>query len=596
MSATEKDSHSGRREPPRPELAGREIAGRYRIISELGQGGMGAVYRAEQISLKRVVALKLLKPELSAEPGLIRRFNAEAELAAKLSHPNTVTLFDFGQDGDGTLFIAMEFVAGTSLRTVIARDGPLPAERTLAICKQVSSSLADAHACGIIHRDLKPDNVMLSVRGKRSDIVSVLDFGIAKLRDERGDVTAMPLTQAGDMLGTPQYMAPEQIRGETVDGRTDVYALGAMIYEMITGRLPFEAPTIMAILSKHLTEMPVSPASRRADLLIPLGLDQLVMQALQKNPAARPPTMEAFGEHIGVLLDQLRAGATAGAATGGGAVAAIEPRFTTRPPGVPMTAPPLAAAPAVATPPPAIAATPPPAMVATPHPAIVATPHPAISAAAPTAMVAPHPMTAPVPASSRAGLWLGLLAILAVGGGVTAIVLASGSGKDEATISDPSPPPEPPPPGPPTGDFLDGERWHHPSAGFGLIVPAGFGDNTSPNPSLAFFEGSFRDAPAYVMVSGEPSGGIVNDEVLELAVETILATSNGALVSKSFRSVQGSRRMTGVFDVPAGLRSEFVIYPYGDIAVIAMYSTSMLYFADTGAIREELFERRVLLP
>ena len=179
---------------------------------------------------------------------MIRRFNAEAELAAKLSHPNTVTLFDFGQDTDGTLFIAMEFVAGTSLRNTIAGEGPLPAQRTLAICKPASASLADAHACGIIHRDLKPDNVMLSTRGKSTDIVSVLDFGIAKLRDERGDVTAMPMTQAGDMLGTPQYMAPEQIRGETVDGRTDVYALGAMIYEMITGQTPFRGdyPSAMA--------------------------------------------------------------------------------------------------------------------------------------------------------------------------------------------------------------------------------------------------------------------------------------------------------------------------------------------------------------
>ena len=168
----------------------------------------------------------------------------------------------------GTLFIAMELIEGRSLRAVVHHEAPLPLRRALAIASQVAASLADAHAKTIIHRDLKPDNVMLTERGRAKDNVTVLDFGIAKLRDESR--ATQQLTQAGDMLGTPQYMAPEQIRAEQIDGRTDVYALGCILYEMFTGRLPFEGTTVMALLSKHLMEaivppfpFPKSPKSRR---------------------------------------------------------------------------------------------------------------------------------------------------------------------------------------------------------------------------------------------------------------------------------------------------------------------------------------------
>src|SRR5690606_3684992 len=234
-----------------PDLVGREIAGRYRITKKLGEGGMGAVYRGEQLSLKRAVAVKVLRPELGSNQMILRRFNAEAEAVAKLSHPNTVNIYDFGQDTDGSLFIAMGCVEGRALRAVVQREAPVPPRRALAIALQVAASLSDAHAHSIVHRDLKPDNVMLQERGRQKDVVRVLDFGIAKLReDDRGTQVAM--TQAGDMLGTPQYMAPEQIRGEAIDGRTDIYALGCMIYEMVTGRMPYEAQTVMAMLSKHL--------------------------------------------------------------------------------------------------------------------------------------------------------------------------------------------------------------------------------------------------------------------------------------------------------------------------------------------------------
>ncbi|MDX2093215.1 MAG: protein kinase [Kofleriaceae bacterium] len=286
------------------DLVGREIAGRYRVLAKLGEGGMGAVYRAEQISLKRTVAVKLLRPEVASSQLLLRRFNAEAEAVAKLSHPNTVNIYDFGQDTDGTLFIAMEYIEGKSLRHVVQREAPLPLRRALMIAQQIAASLVDAHAQSIVHRDLKPDNVMLQERGRQRDVVRVLDFGIAKLRDENRQ-TAMAMTQAGDMLGTPQYMAPEQIRAENIDGRTDVYALGCMLYEMITARLPYEAPTVMALLSKHLLENAPPPSQRRPDLSIPPAVDNLVMLAMAKDQDARPATMEQFGEQIDALLATL---------------------------------------------------------------------------------------------------------------------------------------------------------------------------------------------------------------------------------------------------------------------------------------------------
>ncbi|HEX3482072.1 MAG TPA: serine/threonine-protein kinase, partial [Kofleriaceae bacterium] len=302
MASTEPATRSG--PAPRDEMIGREIAGRYRVLAKLGEGGMGAVFRAEQISLKRTVAVKLLRPDVSAAPALLRRFNAEAELVARLSHPNTVNIYDFGQDGDGTLFIAMELIDGRSLRQVIQREAPIAVPRALAIAAQIAASLVDAHAHAIIHRDLKPDNVMLQDRGRERDVVRVLDFGIAKLRDDTR-ATHAAMTQQGDMLGTPQYMAPEQIRAEPIDGRTDVYALGCLLYEMVTARLPHEAETVLAMLSKHLVESAVPPSQRRPDLGIPAAVDALILGAMAKDPRARPQTMEAFGEQIAALRQRL---------------------------------------------------------------------------------------------------------------------------------------------------------------------------------------------------------------------------------------------------------------------------------------------------
>ncbi len=443
---TEQSSESWPNTAGAPDLVGKEIAGRYRIVAKLGEGGMGAVYRGEQISLKRAVAVKVLKPELGANQMVLRRFNAEAEAVAKLSHPNTVNIYDFGQDSDGSVFIAMELIDGRSLRGALQHEGPFTATRAIAIALQVAASLADAHAHSIVHRDLKPDNVMLQDRGRQKDVVRVLDFGIAKLRDENR-ATQQAMTQAGDMLGTPQYMAPEQIRGEAIDGRVDIYALGCMIYEMVTGRMPYEAPTVMAMLSKHLLEQAVPPSQRRPDLNIPPAIDQLVLAAMAKNPAARPATMELFGEQLQALLARLpadpnRSGGLSMAYSAGVAPPGFAP---------PAFAPPM-------TPPPGPSITPPPPT--TPPPSQVPAGHGAPSVAAPTANLHTTPTPA-APAKSRAPVWIAL-GVLGLGGAGAAVWLATRG--DAAKTAQPDQPLEHDPwddrgdhaqPDPPTPDERD---------------------------------------------------------------------------------------------------------------------------------------------
>jgi serine/threonine protein kinase len=483
-----------------PSLIGRVIAGRYRILSKLGEGGMGAVYQAEQISLKRTVAIKLLRPDVSASTMLLRRFNAEAEAVAKLRHPNTVNIYDFGQDTDGSLFIAMELIEGRSLRTVIHREAPLPIRRTLAIAAQVAASLADAHAKTIIHRDLKPDNVMLTDRGRSKDNVTVLDFGIAKLRDDSRATQQM--TQAGDMLGTPQYMAPEQIRGEQIDGRTDVYALGGMIYEMLTARLPYEAPTVMALLSKHLLEQAPPPSQRRPDLGIPPMIDDLVMSAMAKDPAARPPTMEDYGERLAAILASLPPDPTVQRSAivglpGTGALSHVDtpaaysadssgfapltappPGPSTRhppttPPGYPPTPPPSGypGQPSGYAPQPAAGYPAPQPSGYAPQPSGYA-PQPAAGYAGPPyagppyAGPPPGPPYAPHPAPSGGGsklMWV-LVAVLLLGAGGTGIYFAT-RGPSEKTVADAhepdpdEPDPDKPDPDKPDPDKPEPDKW-----------------------------------------------------------------------------------------------------------------------------------------
>lgn len=235
---------------------GRVLLGRYRIVSLLGEGGMGKVYLAEQKmgAAVRKVAIKTLHPELSADPQLVARFNRESETVIELSHPNTIQFYDFGELEDRTLFIVMEFIHGESLAAILTR-GSIDPPRTDRLLIQICGSLNEAHQRGIVHRDLKPENVLLTERGGQRDFVKVLDFGIAK-RSEAEDPSKGKLTKQGMVLGTPPYMSPEQFSGEALDARSDIYSLGIMAYEMLTGRLPFEAKTPWEWATKHLTAQP----------------------------------------------------------------------------------------------------------------------------------------------------------------------------------------------------------------------------------------------------------------------------------------------------------------------------------------------------
>ena len=264
---------------------GTTILERYTIRRLIAAGGMGVVYEAEQLlgEHHRTVAIKMLRPELSHDPVVVSRFNRECGIVAQLSHQNTVRVFDFGTAEDGTLYIAMEFVRGQSLAELIG-SGRLAVERTLGIIEQMCNALHEAHELGIVHRDLKPDNVILTQHPSRPDFVKLLDFGIA-VRLSAGGQHQTKLTQQGIILGTPPYMSPEQFTGAPVTRQSDIYSLGIIIYEMLTGQLPFAADSPWMWAQRHLTSIPPDlPAD------IPTAIANTLRAALAKDPAERPRT------------------------------------------------------------------------------------------------------------------------------------------------------------------------------------------------------------------------------------------------------------------------------------------------------------------
>jgi serine/threonine-protein kinase len=285
-------------------LIGRIIADRYRLLGVLGRGGMGSVYRVEHVRIGKLLAMKLLRGDLSQNPEAIQRFKREALTVSKLESPNTVQVFDFGVS-DGLTYLVMELVGGDNLARVARAEGPMPFSRLGPLLVHVCNSLAEAHEKGIVHRDIKPENIMLVEGGVDvAPVAKVLDFGLAKLRESEG---LAEVTHKGMILGTPSYMAPEQIRGETVDRRTDIYALGAMMYRLLTGEPPFSAATPLGILTKHLSEKPIAPIDRAPELGIPLGVSRLVMRAIRKDPNDRFQTIEELRAR---LLEELRAAGT----------------------------------------------------------------------------------------------------------------------------------------------------------------------------------------------------------------------------------------------------------------------------------------------
>jgi serine/threonine-protein kinase len=278
-------------------LVGQTVAGKYKIVKQLGEGGMGCVYLAEQQlgSTARKVALKTLHKHLSHDPSIKARFDREAGTVAALEHPNTIQVYDFGTMEDGTLYLVMEFVQGRSVADILEKDGAMPPGRVEHIFKQVCGSLEEAHGHGIVHRDLKPDNVVLCDKAGQKDWVEVLDFGIAK-RSSEHDPNEAKLTQQGMVLGTPPYMSPEQFTGQPVDVRSDIYALGVMAYEMLTGKYPFEANTAWEWASKHMTEPPRPIETQQLGPNVPERMRHAITRALAKNKEERFATVKEFFE------------------------------------------------------------------------------------------------------------------------------------------------------------------------------------------------------------------------------------------------------------------------------------------------------------
>jgi serine/threonine protein kinase len=273
-------------------LIGQTISGNFRLIKRLGSGAMGRVFKAEQLSLGKMVAVKVMRRELMTDPKLIMRFELEARAASALDHPNVIQIIDCGRDRD-FLYIAMELLSGIDLGQLLKRECPIVLPRAARIIHQVLSALEDAHGRGIVHRDLKPGNIMLVERRGDPDFVKVCDFGIAKASSgERPDVT-----MAGLVFGTPEYMSPEQARGGAVDGRSDLYAVATMLYQLVAGEIPFLSPSAADIMARQLCELP-TPPSGRAGAHIPPALDDLIMRGLAKNPAGRPQTATEFQDQL----------------------------------------------------------------------------------------------------------------------------------------------------------------------------------------------------------------------------------------------------------------------------------------------------------
>jgi serine/threonine-protein kinase len=395
---------TARREGDDP-LIGQTVGGRYRITRVLGEGGMGIVYEGEQQmgTTVRKVAVKTLHSELSRDPSVTARFHRECGTVAQLEHPNTIKVYDFGTMDNGTLYIAMEFLAGKSLDKVILEAGPMTPKRVLHLLQQIAGSLEEAHGQGIVHRDLKPENVILVDRAGEKDVVKLLDFGIAARTESASAEREAKLTQQGMVLGTPPYMSPEQFTGKALDRRSDIYSLGIMAYEMLTGRLPFEATTPWQWATEHMTAQPRPFDTTTVSAQIPLPMRSAILKALAKDREERFPTVGAFVEGMSASVSANEAPrAPAHSVDATRATAAMEevPNFGT-----------------------AVVNNPTAAMPQQPTPARV---------------VAAQPAAAATPAGKPTWIWGVGAAVLLGGGGLTYALTSGSSGSDGVASSAPS--------------------------------------------------------------------------------------------------------------------------------------------------------------
>jgi serine/threonine-protein kinase len=268
--------------------------GQYRLIAPLGAGGMGEVYLAEHRMLKRPCAIKLIHPEQAGDPHVLARFEREVRMTARLSHWNTVEIFDYGRTEDGTFFYVMEYLPGLSLEGLLQRHGPLPAKRVIHLLRQTCQGLREAHAIGLIHRDIKPGNVFAAQRGGLYDVVKLLDFGLVK---PVAEIPSARLTQDGAISGTPLFMSPEQARGlGDLDARSDIYSLGAVAYTLLCGRPPFERKSPLEVIIAHARDDVVPPSKLQADM--PADLERVILRCLAKSPEDRFQDTESLEQAL----------------------------------------------------------------------------------------------------------------------------------------------------------------------------------------------------------------------------------------------------------------------------------------------------------
>jgi predicted Ser/Thr protein kinase len=275
-----------------PDLTGTVLLGRYRLLAKLGAGGMGTVYLGEHTSIGKKFAIKVLGNEFAHRSDLVKRFLREAQAASMISQANVVEISDFGDTPDGSVFFVMEFLDGEDLGEMLRREGRLPWPRVRHLIVQVCHALEAAHAAGIVHRDMKPDNCFRISKQGDPDFIKVIDFGIAKV--ETGDTAGKGLTQTGMIFGTPEYMSPEQAQGEKIDHRADIYAVGVIMYQLLCGQQPFTGSSFMAVLTKHMFDVPRAPSEVAPEADIPPDAEAIVLKAMQKDRSYRFQSMSAL--------------------------------------------------------------------------------------------------------------------------------------------------------------------------------------------------------------------------------------------------------------------------------------------------------------
>ncbi|WP_437927687.1 serine/threonine-protein kinase [Sorangium sp. So ce291] len=283
---------------PDPNIGRDLLGGQFQILQKIGSGGMGSVYKAAQPAMNRMVAVKILHPKLANRKDLVSRFRREARAMSHLTHPNTVKVLLYGELEDGSLYIVMEYLEGKNLNQVVRKEGPLPVERAIPILIQVCGALQEAHLQGIVHRDLKPENIFLSTNGGLKDYPKVLDFGLAKVTERELRPGSVMLTQEGMVFGTPEFMSPEQAQGKVLDARSDIYSLATILYEVLTGKLPFEARTPMEYIQHHVTKSPIPIDERVPGKHFPQGLGVVLAKALEKRPEDRFDSASEFADAL----------------------------------------------------------------------------------------------------------------------------------------------------------------------------------------------------------------------------------------------------------------------------------------------------------